>query len=146
VLFIDFAPVRITAKLCNYGAFAQKKAKLAGVVAATSKLVVDFSTGLHTTWCQIQFYMACKNIQLTSISKCHLHRVCNRHSGTEYLQRLRKYAWLFCSAASVKLAQPEHLFKTKTFVVCCKSRNHGAQFRKNGCVIFTAFAIEQFWQ
>jgi len=48
VLFIDFAPVRITAKLCNYGAFAQKKAKLAGVVAATSKLVVDFSTGLHT--------------------------------------------------------------------------------------------------
>jgi len=45
-----------------------------------------------------------------------------------------------------KLAQPEHLFKTKTFVVRCKSRNHGAQFRKNGCVIFTAFAIEQFWQ
>jgi len=42
VLFIDFAPVRITAKLCNYAAFAQKKAKLAGVVAATSKLVVDF--------------------------------------------------------------------------------------------------------
>ena len=102
VLFIDFAPVRITAKLCNYDAFAQKKAKLPRVVAATSKIVVDFSAGFHTTWRQIQFHMARKNIQLTTIPTCHLHRVCNRHSGTEYSQRLRKCAWLLCSAVSAK--------------------------------------------
>ena len=48
VLFLDFAPVRITAKLCNYAAFAQKKAKLSRVVAATSKIFVDFLAGFHT--------------------------------------------------------------------------------------------------
>jgi len=69
VLFIDFAPVRFTAKLCNYAAFAQKKAKLPRVVAATSKIVVDFSACLHTTWRQIQFHMARKKYPVDGYSK-----------------------------------------------------------------------------
>jgi len=60
VLFIDFAPVRITAKLCNYAAFAQKKAKLSRVEAAPSKIVVDFLAGLQTISRQIQFYTVCQ--------------------------------------------------------------------------------------
>jgi len=48
VLFVDFAPVCITVKLCNYAAFAQKKAKLSRVVAATSNFFVDFLAGFHT--------------------------------------------------------------------------------------------------
>ena len=92
VLFIDFTPVRITAKLCNYAAFAQKKAKLSRVVAATSKIVVDFLAGLYKIGREIQFYMVCKNIQLTTISKCHLHLVRNRHSGTKYMRSNYKNA------------------------------------------------------
>ena len=41
-VFIDFAPVRFTAKLCNYATFTQKKAKLSRVVAATSKIFCGF--------------------------------------------------------------------------------------------------------
>ena len=97
VLFIDFVPVFITAQLCNYAAFCSEESETVLICGGDVKNCCEFLSRSNMTLRQIQFHMVWKSIQLTTISKCHLHHVCNRLSGTKYSQRLRKCAGLFYS-------------------------------------------------